>query len=148
MNKRIKFTPPLLDQINITPMLDTILVLLAIFVIISPLVGPGIPVKLPTASGEKLSVSATVLLTLNKQGEVFLSGRQANPIFLSVDLQNLKKANPDLKVIIQADKEVSYEAVVSLLDIVRQAGISAVGLATTAETVNSEQDAAKNKTKH
>ncbi|MFA5393141.1 MAG: biopolymer transporter ExbD [Candidatus Ratteibacteria bacterium] len=136
MNKRIKFTPSLLDQINITPMLDTILVLLAVFVIISPLVGPGIPVKLPTATGEKLSVSATILLTLNKQGEVFLSGRQANPIFLSVDLQNLKKADPGLKVIIQADKEVSYEAVVSLLDIVRQAGISSVGLATTSKTVN------------
>ena len=139
MNKRIKFTPPLLDQINITPMLDTILVLLAVFVIISPLVGPGIPVKLPTASGEKLSVTATILLTLNKQGEVFLSGRQVNPIFLSVDLQNLKKANPDLKVIIQADKEVRYEAVVSLLDIVRQAGISAVGLATTSKIVNGER---------
>lgn len=138
MNKRIKFTPPLLDQINITPMLDTILVLLAVFVIISPLVGPGIPVKLPTAVGEKLSVTATILLTLNKQGEVFLSGRQVNPIFLSVDLQNLKKGNPNLKVIIQADKEVRYEAVVSLLDIVRQAGISAVGLATTSKTVNSE----------
>ena len=138
MKKRIKFTPPLLDQINITPMLDTILVLLAVFVIISPLVGPGIPVKLPTAAGEKLSVTATILLTLNKQGEVFLSGRQVNPIFLSVDLQNLKKTNPDLKVIIQADKEVRYEAVVSLLDIVRQAGISAVGLATTSNTVNSE----------
>ena len=138
MKKRIKFTPPLLDQINITPMLDTILVLLAIFVIISPLVGPGIPVKLPTAAGEKLSVTATILLTLNKQGEVFLSGRQANPIFLSVDLQNLKKVNPDLKVIIQADKEVRYEAVVSLLDIVRQAGISSVGLATTPKTVNGE----------
>ena len=138
MNKRIKFTPPLLDQINITPMLDTILVLLAVFVIISPLVGPGIPVKLPTAAGEKLSVTATILLTLNKQGEVFLSGRQVNPIFLSVDLQNLKKGNPDLKVIIQADKEVRYETVVSLLDIVRQAGISAVGLATTSKTVNSE----------
>ena len=144
MNKRIKFTPPLLDQINITPMLDTILVLLAVFVIISPLVGPGIPVKLPTAAGEKLSVSATILLTLNKQGEVFLSGRQANPIFLSVDLQNLKKTNTDLKVIIQADKEVSYEAVVSLLDIVRQAGISAVGLATTSNTVNGERGTVKN----
>ena len=139
MNKRIKFTPSLLDQINITPMLDTILVLLVVFILISPLVGPGIPVKLPTASGEKLSVSATILLTLNKQGEVFLSGRQANPIFLSVDLQNLKKADPGLKVIIQADKEVSYEAVVSLLDIVRQAGISSVGLATTPKTVNGEQ---------
>ena len=128
-----------MDQINITPMLDTILVLLAVFVIISPLVGPGIPVKLPTAVGEKLSVTATILLTLNKQGEVFLSGRQVNPIFLSVDLQNLKKVNPDLKVIIQADKEVRYEAVVSLLDIVRQAGISAVGLATTSKAVNGEQ---------
>ena len=139
MNKRIKFAPPLLDQINITPMLDTILVLLAVFVIISPLVGPGIPVKLPTAVGEKLSVTATILLTLNKQGEVFLSGRQVNPIFLSVDLRNLKKVNPDLKVIIQADKEVRYEAVVSLLDIVRQAGISAVGLATTSKIVNGER---------
>jgi len=131
MKRKIKFTPPLLDQINITPMLDIALTLLVIFVIISPLIGTGIPVKLPTATGEKLPVSATILLTLNKQGEVFLSGRQVNPIFLSVDLQSLKKADPNLKVIIQADKEVRYKAVVSLLDIVRQVGISSVGLATT-----------------
>ena len=138
MRRRIKFTPPLLDQINITPMMDIALILLVVFVIISPLIGPGIPVRLPTAAGEKLSVSATILVTLNKQGEVFLSGRQVNSIFLSVDLQNLKKANPDLKIIIQADKEVRYEAVVSLLDIVRQAGISSVGLATTSKAVNSK----------
>jgi biopolymer transport protein ExbD len=139
MKRRIKFTPNLVDQINITPMLDTILVLLAVFVIISPLIGPGIPVRLPTAAGEKLPVDATILLTLNNQGEVFWGGRQANPIFLSVDLQNLKKADPDLKVIIQADKSVSYEAVVSLLDIVRNAGISAVGLATTAKTADNKK---------
>ena len=138
MRRRIKFTPPLLDQINITPMMDVALVLLVVFVIISPLIGPGIPVKLPAATGEKLPVTATILLMLNKQGEVFLSGRQVNPIFLSVDLQRLKRADPDLKVIIQADKEISYEAVVSLLDIVRQAGISSVGLATTSKTVNGE----------
>ena len=138
MKRKIKFTPSLMDQINITPMLDIALTLLIIFVIISPLIGTGIPVKLPAATGEKLSVSATILLTLNKQGEVFLSGRQINPIFLSVDLQRLKKSDPDLKIIIQADKEISYEAVVSLLDIVRQAGISSVGLATTSKTVNSE----------
>ncbi len=138
MKRKIKFTPPLLDQINITPMLDLALTLLVIFVIISPLIGPGIPVKLPAAVGEKLPVSATVLLTLNKKGEVFLSGRQVNPIFLLTDLENLKKSDPDMKVIVQADKEVSYEAVVSLLDIARQAGISAVGLATTAKTANDE----------
>ncbi|MFH2068153.1 MAG: biopolymer transporter ExbD [Candidatus Omnitrophota bacterium] len=138
MKRNIKFTPGLQDQINITPMLDIALTLLVIFVIISPLIGTGIPVKLPIATGEKLPVSATILLTLNKQGEVFLSGRQANPIFLSVDLQSLKKTDPDLRVIIQADKEVSYEAVVSLLDIVRRAGISAVGLATTLKTLSGE----------
>ena len=130
MKKRIKFASPLLDQINITPMLDTVLTLLAVFVMISPLIGPGIPVRLPSASGEKLPVTATIILTLNQQGEVFLSGRQINPIFLSVDLQNLKKATPDLRVVIQADKDVRYESVVSLLDIVRNAGVSAVGLAT------------------
>jgi len=100
MKRRIKFTPPLLDQINITPMLDLSLTLLVIFVIISPLIGRGISVKLPAATGEKLPVSATILLTLNKQGEVFLKGRQVNPIFLSIDLQGLKRADPDLKVII------------------------------------------------
>ena len=128
--RRIKFTPSLVDQINITPMLDTIIVLLVVFVIISPLIGPGIPVRLPAATGERLPTTTTVLLTLDRQGEVFLGGDQVNPIFLSADLQNLKAANPDLRVIIQADKDVRYEAVVSLLDIVRGAGISAVGLAT------------------
>ena len=128
--KRLKLTPPLLDQINITPMLDTAMTLLLIFVIISPIIGRGIAVKLPTASGDKLPVTTTVILAVDRQGSVYLGDRRVNPIFLATDLKNLKAANPDLKVVVQADRDVRYQVVVSLLDIVRRAGIKAVGLAT------------------
>ncbi|MFH0795817.1 MAG: biopolymer transporter ExbD [Candidatus Omnitrophota bacterium] len=129
--RRIRFTPPLVDQINITPMLDTAMTLLLIFVIISPIIGRGIAVKLPTAKGEKMPVTTTVVLTVDNKGAIFLGNKPVNPVFLGTDLQNLKISNPDLRVIIQADRSVCYERVVYVLDIVRQSGISAVGLATT-----------------
>lgn len=128
--KRLKIAPPLVDQINITPMLDTAMTLLLIFVIISPIIGRGIAVKIPEARGDKLPVTSTVVLTMDRSGRVFLGSKPVNPVFLPVDLENLKAASPDLKVIIQADRDVRYQNVASLLDLVRQAGISSVGLAT------------------
>jgi len=129
--RRIRFTPSLVETINITPMLDTAMTLLLIFVIISPIIGRGIAVELPTAKGEKLPVTTTVVLTVDREGAIFLGNKPVNPVFLGTDLQNLKMSNPDLRVIIQADRSVCYERVVYVLDIVRQSGISAVGLATT-----------------
>ena len=129
--KRIKIKPNLVDQINITPMMDAALVLLVIFVIISPIIGRGISVKLPAAGGEKLPVTATVILTVDQTGNVYLAGRPVELADLSANLRSLKSADTDLKVIVQADRAVRYEYVVSVLDIVRQSGLTAVGLATT-----------------
>ncbi len=128
--KRLKITPPLLDQINITPMLDTAMTLLLIFVIISPIIGRGIAVKLPVAGGEKLPVTTTVLISIEEQGAIFLGGKRTDPSSLAVELRSLKEANPDLKVVVQADRDVRYQTVVSVLDMIRKAGIKSVGLAT------------------
>ncbi len=130
--RRIRFTPPLFEQLNLTPMMDTAMTLLLIFVIISPIIGRGIEVNLPEASAEKLPVTATVLLAVDRQGDIFLAGRKVQPLYLPGDLRSLKEANPDLRVIIQGDREVRYERVVYLLEVVRQAGIVNVGLATQA----------------
>ena len=133
--KRIRINPNLVDQINITPMMDAALVLLVIFVIISPIIGRGIPVRLPAAGGEKLPVTATVILTVDQAGNVYLAGRPVELADLSANLRSLKSADTDLKVIVQADRAVRYEHVVSVLDIVRQSGLTAVGLATTPPVV-------------
>ena len=128
--KRVKFTPDLMEQINITPMMDTAMTLLLIFVIISPIIGRGIEVKLPAAEAEKLPVTATVLLTVDRQGTIYLAGRVVAKRHLAGDLAVLREANPEVRVVVQADRDIRYERVINLLDAVRRSGIRDVGLAT------------------
>ncbi len=128
--RRIKFTPEFLEQMNLTPMMDTAMTLLLIFVIISPIIGRGIEVNLPEATADRLPVTATVLLAVDRAGDIFLAGEPVQPRYLPGDLRSLKESNPDVRVIVHGDREVRYEKVVYLLEVVRQAGISNVGLAT------------------
>lgn len=128
--RRIRFTPEPVEQINITPMMDTAMTLLLIFVIISPIIGRGIEVRLPRAEAERLPVTATVLVTIDRQGGIFLAGRSVPGAFLHADLVTLRENNPEVKVVVQADEAVRYERVMFVLDAVRRAGIADLGLAT------------------
>lgn len=128
--KRIKFTPDVMEQINITPMMDTAMTLLLIFVIISPIIGRAIEVELPAAGGETAAVSTTVIVTVERDGTLYLAGRPVRAALLPGSLADLKKENPGMKLLVQADRAVQYDRVVMVLDAARRAGIGAVGLST------------------
>jgi biopolymer transport protein ExbD len=132
-------------ELNITSLLDITMNILCVFMLVAPILEQGIDVDLPLASAtqlEKQDESVTVSLQeINEHGQkvgvIFLNQRQmsrANPFDdLRATLQQMQRTQPKLAVIIRADKNFKYDAVIHVLDVIRSAGISTLSLATQAE---------------
>ena len=115
------------SDINITPLVDVMLVLLVIFMVTTPMLVKGIRVNLPkTKSGVTKIKSKSIIISIDKNGKYYLD---KVPIELYA-LKDFLKAHKDRSVIIKADSMVNYGAVVRLIDMVKSVGISKVGLAT------------------
>lgn len=116
------------SDINITPLVDVMLVLLVIFMVTTPMLVKGIKVNLPkTHSGSTNIIKKDLIVSIDDQGKIYLDKKQT-------DFDGLKKAfkeNPKNEVIIEADKAIEYGLVVKVIDIAKTSGIEKVGLATT-----------------
>lgn len=114
----------LITEMNIVPLVDIVLVVLIIFMLTASLIAkPSINVELPEASTGEAAEPTVVALTLTKTGELFLNGAPTDEPTLRRTLPETAKNDPKTQAIIAADKEVSHGRVVSLIDLVRQAGI-------------------------
>jgi biopolymer transport protein TolR len=114
----------MITGINVTPLVDIILVLLIIFMLTANIINkPSIEVELPEASTGEASEPTTLALTLNKGGELYLNGALTDEAALKTYLPGVAKSDPKAQAVIAADKEVSHGRVVWLIDLVRQAGI-------------------------
>ena len=126
----MNYTPPRsLSDINITNLVDVILVLLIIFMITSPLMQMGVQVNLPKASTNVIDTKANLTVTVRKDATLYLEDQVVPLTALSAELTKALK-NGKKGVLIRADKEVSYGAVIKVLDVARKAGIQDVGLVT------------------
>jgi biopolymer transport protein ExbD len=118
-----------LSEINVTSLVDVTLVLLIIFMITSPLMQMGIQVNLPRAAARAVETKGNLTLTVRKDATLMVGTAvvplSALPAELAKALEEGKKG-----VLIRADQEVPYGAVVKVLDITRRAGIQDVGLVT------------------
>ncbi|MBU0992827.1 MAG: biopolymer transporter ExbD [Proteobacteria bacterium] len=115
----------IISGINVTPLVDIMLVLLIIFMLVSTFVDfTAIKVELPRAATGEALHTETVSVMISKEGEYYISGKKI-PSFklVGVFLREKKKENPDIQVIISADKKVYHEKVVGLIDLIRKAGI-------------------------
>ena len=125
-----KYEEALISQINVTNLVDVMLSLLIIFIIVAPVIQQGINVRLPTASAQKISVTKSVIVSISKRGNYYLGNRRYRFRQLAKKLKEISKKNPEISVIVKADRSVAYAKVIKVLDAVRQAGIVKVGLAT------------------
>jgi len=126
----VNYTPPRsLSDINITNLVDVILVLLIIFMITSPLMQMGVQVNLPKASTNVIDTKANLTVTVRKDATLYVDDQVVPLTALSAELTKALK-NGKKGVLIRADKEVSYGAVIKVLDVARKAGIQDVGLVT------------------
>ena len=123
-----------INQINVVPYIDVMLVLLVIFMVTAPLVAPG-EIELPSV-GSRLTVPAQPLrVTLNADGTLALLDQQAGSAEASLSRDGVvariraKQAKlPDQPVVIAADRNARYEDVLGVLDLLQQNGVRKVGL--------------------
>ena len=123
-----------LSEINVTPMVDVMLVLLIIFMVSAPLLQQGIDVKLPQADAGNLEhEEQPVLLTLRANQSVELDGKGIPGDEVTTRLTTMARTRPDLQILVQADESVNYGAVARLMARVKKANIRKVGLVTAPE---------------
>ncbi|MBI5098856.1 MAG: protein TolR [Nitrospirae bacterium] len=115
-----------LSEINVTPFVDVMLVLLIIFMVTAPLLQQGIDVTLPQARGKEMPPAERVIITVKKDGNIYLDKT-------TVTLETLKSAlrkTSDKEVFLKADKDVPYGIVVTIMGELREIGIEKLGMVT------------------
>ena len=123
-----------MNELNITPLLDLVFVLLVIFIITTPQMMNNLEMNLPSGKPpppqkEKPKINQ---IAVDAKGQAFLNDQPVILTVLKNDLQQLKSDNPDLSVVVKGDDNVDYQKMISILDILRQLDITKVGLATEA----------------
>ena len=131
--KNTKHRTPL-NEINVTPFVDVVLVLLVIFMLTAPLTHQGLHVNLPETKASGLSVPENPLvLTIKKNGALYISEKQFYIKSLSRSLKEVTKARKDKNIYIQADKGISYGFLARVMTELKLAGIYNIGLVTVAK---------------
>ena len=111
-------------DINVTPLVDVMLVLLIIFMVASTyIVKPSIEVELPKAATGGDSLDTTLSLVVSKGGELFLNGEPTTEEAIAQRCKKVSKADPKAQAIIAADKKTPHGQVVRIIDLVRRNGV-------------------------
>lgn len=120
-----------MSDINVTPLVDVMLVLLVIFIITAPLMNSAIRLDLPKTQVEApITVPNFVTLSVDREGHLFLDDKPVTPDALASALVDAARRNPDTEVQLRADQAVPYGRVAEVMAIANKAGLSRIGFVT------------------
>jgi biopolymer transport protein TolR len=121
-----------LADINVTPLVDVMLVLLIIFMVTAPLLHQGIEVALPRAEAEpmKLDVDDPLVLSINRDGIIYIQDEPVHATRLVERLGPVLAARGDRIVFLKGDRDLPYGRVIEVLDLLHRGGIQEVGMVT------------------
>jgi biopolymer transport protein TolR len=117
-----------LSEINVTPFVDVMLVLLVIFMVTAPLLQQGIDVNLPKAKGKSLPPEERITLVVKKGDAIYMNDNPVSLTEMGRKLKAISKMNPN--VFLKADKDVPYGFVVEVMGEIKEAGIEKLGMIT------------------
>ena len=120
------------SDINVTPLVDVMLVLLIIMMLVAPMLQQGVAVRLPTAANttDKPETQEQTVLAISKDKSFFLNAKPVTEGDMATRLNEILENKKEKIVLIKADEEVEYGAVMAAMDGLRQAGIEDIGLIT------------------
>jgi biopolymer transport protein TolR len=125
--ERSKGTEPM-SEINVTPLVDVMLVLVVIFIITAPLLASSIKLDLPKTDAAKANDAPKfVTVVVDKSAKIFLNDKPIELPALSESLAASAKANPDTEVQLRADEAVPYGKVVEVMGVAQKAGLNRIG---------------------
>jgi biopolymer transport protein TolR len=123
-----------MSEINVTPLVDVMLVLLIIFMVTAPMMMQGVEVNLPRTTTKSIkSPEDPLILTVTQKGELFIEKHRLTLETLEPKLKNILKYRRDKQVLLKADKDISYGFVIQVVSRVKRAGIDKLGMITEPE---------------
>ena len=126
---RRKLSP--MGEINVTPFVDVMLVLLIVFMVTAPLLTVGVPVDLPETKASQISDDqAPLLISIQSDGKIALQNRVIEADELIPRLEAVARAKPETRIFVRGDKNVSYGEVMGVMGLVQESGFSRVALIT------------------
>jgi biopolymer transport protein TolR len=121
----------LMGEINVTPLVDVMLVLLIIFMVTAPMMVEGVDVSLPEATAKPLAAEKEPLVvTVDKSGQVFINNLQVQMDFLQDKLKKILEGRQNKELFFRADKDVAYGWVVRVMSEIKAAGVEKLGMVT------------------
>jgi biopolymer transport protein TolR len=128
-DRRQRYKP--MSEINVTPMVDVMLVLLVIFMVAAPLLTVGVPVDLPQSQAPAITEQKEPLvITVNAEGKLFLQNGALEDDELVPRLQAITKNNPQADIYVRGDRAINYGRVMEVMGMVSAAGFTKVSLIT------------------
>jgi biopolymer transport protein TolR len=117
-----------LSEINVTPFVDVMLVLLVIFMVTAPLMQQGVDVNLPQAKGKELPPEERISIIIKRDSSIYMNDTLVTMPVLKQKLGAISKMNPN--IFLKADKDVPYGLVVEVMGEIKEAGIEKLGMIT------------------
>ena len=125
--RRARYRP--LAEINVTPLVDVMLVLLIIFMVTAPLMTSGVPVDLPKTNAQPINNDSEPLtVSMNADGKIFLQDQEVTVDDLVPKLQGIAKNNPERRIFVRGDKDLAYGKIMQVMGTIAQGGFTKVAL--------------------
>ncbi len=127
-------------EINVTPLVDVMLVLLIVFMVTAPLITQGVDVNLPQANAKPVNSDSTpITISVNAQGQIYLQKSQVQMANLLATLQQISQNDQDRRIFVRGDSQVNYGVMSQVLATITAGGFTKVSLLTQAPTGGSGQ---------
>jgi biopolymer transport protein TolR len=120
-------TTSMLGEINVTPLVDVVLVLLLVFMITAPMMSRGIDVSLPVANQPQIPPEDRITVSIRADGRVFVANQPVNIVLLEDRLRELTSGSPGSVVYLRADESLRYREVIRVVDVIKRVGVNRIG---------------------